>query len=179
MQLRYKEAKVSESIARDQSRLQDLIRMKTCSNFPFRQLDDSEFREAVSKYHFGLRLQIIELIEENDDIIIRERKGYSNYKEKLSTVKEQHKNANDQQDKIKSNFEIFKNEIVEEWNELVDEKINLDISQINSDRIIQELNVQLQEQKSITRSLEEQIKLKLVELENERSDYSELEETVL
>ena len=174
-----KKQKSMKNIARDQSRLQDLIRMKTCSNFPFRQLDDSEFREAVSKFHFGLRLQIIELIEENYDIIIRERKGYSNYKEKLSTVKEQHKNANDQQDKIKSNFEIFKNEIVEEWNELVDEKINLDISQINSDRIIQELNDQLQEQKSITRSLEEQTKLKLVELENERSDYSELEETVL
>ena len=120
----------------------------------------------MSKFHFGLRLQIIELIEENDDIIIRERKGYSNYKEKISTVKEQLKNANDQQDKIKSEFEIFKKVSVEEWNELVDEKITLNISQKNSDR--------LQEQKSITWSLEEQTKLRLVELEKERSDYRKL-----
>ena len=103
-----------KNIARDQSRLQDCIRMKTCSNFPFHQLDDSEFRKAVSKFHFGLRLQIIELIEENDDIIIRESKGISNWKAKLSTLKEQLKNANDQQDKIKSEFEIFKKESVEE-----------------------------------------------------------------
>jgi len=68
----------------------------------------------VSKFHFGLRLQIIELIEENDDIIIRESKGISNWKAKLSTLKEQLKNANDQQDKIKSEFEIYKKESVEE-----------------------------------------------------------------
>jgi len=71
-------------------------------------------RKTVSKFHFGLRLQIIELIEENDDIIIRESKGISNWKAKLSTLKEQLKNANDQQDKIKSEFEIYKKESVEE-----------------------------------------------------------------
>jgi len=78
VQLRYKEAKINEKYSKRSITTQDFIRMKTCSNFPFHQLDDSEFRKVVSKFHFGLRLQIIELIEENDDIIIRERKGYSN-----------------------------------------------------------------------------------------------------
>ena len=40
--------------------------------------------------------------------------------------------------------------------------------------MIQDLTDQLQEQKSITRSLEEQMKSKLEELENERSEYREL-----
>ena len=169
-----KKQKSMKNIARDKSRLQDFIRMKTCSNFPFHQLDDSEFRKAVSKFHFGLRLQIIELIEENGDIIIRENKGISNWKAKLSTVKEQLKNANDQQDKIKSEFEIFIRVSDEKCNELVEEKFNLDISQINSERMIQNLTDQLQDQKSIIRSLEEQTKSKLEELENERSICREL-----
>jgi len=150
-----KKQKSMKNIARDKSRLQDFIRMKACSNFPFHQLDDSEFRKTVSKFHFGLRLQLIELIEENGDIIIRENKGISNWKAKLSTVKERLKNANDQQDKIKSEFEIFK-------------KVSV-ISQINSERMIQDLTDQLQDQKSIVKSLEEQTKSKLEELENERS----------
>ena len=58
--------------------------------------------------------------------------------------------------------------------ELVDEKINLDISQINNDRMIQNLTEQLQEQTSIIRSLEEQTKSKLEELENDRTEYCEL-----
>ena len=43
-----------KNIARDKSRLQEFIRKKTCSNFPFHQLDDSQFQKTVSRFHFGL-----------------------------------------------------------------------------------------------------------------------------
>jgi len=132
-------------MARDKSRLQEFIRKKTCSNFPFHQLDYSQFQKTVSKFHFGLRLQIIELIEENDDILIRKSKEYSTWKEKLSTVKDQLKNARDERDKIKSEFEIYEKESFEEYNELHVEKIKLDFIKINSDQTIQEVTDQLQE----------------------------------
>ena len=123
----------------------------------------------MSKFHFGLKLQIIELSEENDDILIRKTKEYSTWKEKLSTVKDQLKNAKDERDKIKSDFEIYKKESVEKYNELHVEKIKLHFIKINSDRTIEE-------QKSTIRSLKEQTKLKLEELENERSICCDLSE---
>jgi hypothetical protein len=56
--------------SKNKSRLQEfIIRKKTCSNFPFHQLDDSQFQKTVSKFHFGLRLQISVLIEEKDCIL--------------------------------------------------------------------------------------------------------------
>ena len=107
-------------------------------------------------------------------ILIRKSKDYSTWKEKLSTVKEQLKNVNHQKDKIKSEFEMYEKESVEEYNELYVEKIKPDFIQITSDRTIQELSDQLQGQTSIIRSLEEQTKSKLEELENDRSVYREL-----
>ena len=89
-------------------------------------------------------------------------------------MKDQLKNAKDERDKIKSDFEIYKKESVEEYNELYVEKIKPDFIQITSDRTIQELSDQLQGQTSIIRSLEEQTKSKLEELENDRSVYREL-----
>ena len=60
-------------------------------------------------------------------------------------MKDQLKNAKDERDKIKSDFEIYKKESVEENNELHVEKIKLHFIKINSDRTIQELTDQLQE----------------------------------
>lgn len=91
-------------------------------------------------------------------------------------MKDQLKNAKDERDKIKSDFEIYKKESVEEYNELHVEKIKLHFIKINSDRTIEELTDQLQEQKSTIRSLEEQTKSKLEELENERSICRDLSE---
>jgi hypothetical protein len=91
-------------------------------------------------------------------------------------VKDQLKNAKDERDKIKSDFEIYKKESVEEYNELHVEKIKLHFIKINSDRTIEELTDQLQEQKSTIRLLEEQTKSKLEELENERSICRDLSE---
>ena len=101
-----------KNIARDKSRLQECIGKKTCSNCRFHQLDDSQFQKAVSRYNFGLRLEIHNLnavidfldktdLDTNNKIngLIKEK---SNLKEELSTVKEQLKNANDQQKKIKN-----------------------------------------------------------------------------
>ena len=116
-----KKQKSVKNIARDKSRLQDFIRMKT-----------------VSKFHFGLRLEVhnlnevIDFLDKTDldaiNKIIGLKKENADLKEELSTVKEQLKSA----------------------------------------------KYQLQEQKTIMRSLEKQTKLKLIELENERSIYREL-----
>jgi len=106
-----KKRKSMKNIARDKSRLQYFIRMKTCSNFPFHQLDDSQFQKYVSRFHFGLRLQIIELIEGNDDILIRKSKEYSTWKEKLSTVKDQLKNAKDERDKSRAILKYTKKKV--------------------------------------------------------------------
>ena len=50
--------KSMKNLARDKLRLDDFIRKKTCSNFPFYNLNDSEFWREVSRFQSGARLEI-------------------------------------------------------------------------------------------------------------------------
>ena len=127
-----KKQKSMKNIARDKSRLQEFIRKKTCSHFPFYQLDDSQFQNTVFKFHFGLRLEVHNLNGHNDFLdnayldeinkIIRLKKEKADLKEELSTVKEQLKIAKDQLQEQKSIIRSLEEQTKSKLEELENER---------------------------------------------------------
>ena len=177
-----------KNIRRDQIRLQDFIQKKLCSNFPFFELDDSEFRKATSRYQCGPRLEIENLkreiaylneLNETEDI----DNQIKQIKRENSDVKEQLKITEDEYDELAKEFTAYKEQstygiLIEDWNELVEENIKLCKDKKQYGRVIQDLTNQLEEQKSIVRSLEQQTAAKIQELQREISDYRQERENI-
>ena len=120
-------------------------------------MDESEFRKECGKYNDGtkhenmiLRSDILDYqrwfedAEEENEVL----------KEKNKTLKEQLEGVTQQNRKVMEEFEQFKKESIEKYQEVLDLKFNLDIEVMNCKKEIQNLMKQLDQEKDKFRRLE-------------------------